>query len=176
MKRGYITLVIHRPPDRRDTFIHRLIKDTPTLIISEFRFDMKKPFLVDGKVAIIPGDHGLLFEYLRGYEIIAVAHQGILTGYYLNINLPFERVPDGYVIKDLFLDIWVWPDGTYHILDDDEFREACEKGWISEKEKTFALKVLNLLLTRIRKKAFPPGYVVTLSKKWVSRGIRTSAE
>lgn len=60
----------------------------------------------------------------RWYNIFRIASgEGDLKGFYLNISKP--PVIEGNLIswEDLAIDIWVRPDGTYIILDMDEFEE-----------------------------------------------------
>jgi len=171
-----INLTFVRPSKRTDVFVHRLVEDTGDLIVSDFTFEMSKPFMVNGRSAVVHGDRGLLFEYSDGYEIIAVAHGSKLVGHYLNINLPFERTKDGYMVRDLFLDIWIWKDGNYVILDEDEYAEACENGWISKDEQGFASRIMKRLVAMITSGDFPPEKVSSLSKKWLKtlKGSRSS--
>jgi predicted RNA-binding protein associated with RNAse of E/G family len=171
-----INLTFIRPSKRTDIFVHGLIRDTEKLIVSDLTFDMPKPFAVDGRPVIFPGDRGLLFEYAEGYEIIAAVHDLRLTGHYININLPFERTPDGYRVKDLFLDLWVWSDGRYHVLDEDEYAEACEKGWLTKQEQAFALRIKEKAIKMITNGRFPPKKVSVMTTEWLKalKGSLTS--
>jgi predicted RNA-binding protein associated with RNAse of E/G family len=44
-----------------------------------------------------------------------------LTGWYGNISRPAVLHPDVITADDLALDLFVWPDGTIRVLDEDEF-------------------------------------------------------
>ncbi len=60
----------------------------------------------------------------RWYNVFRIASkEGTLKGFYINITKP--PVVEGNLIKweDLALDIWVRPDGSYLILDEDEFED-----------------------------------------------------
>lgn len=46
---------------------------------------------------------------------------GVIRSYYCNINLPVERGEGRITYVDLDLDLWVYPDLTYKVLDEDEF-------------------------------------------------------
>ena len=58
------------------------------------------------------------------------------TGYYCDIMKPVKRrisatgKLDCFEITDMFLDLWINPDGTYEIQDEDEFEEAIQNGVI----------------------------------------------
>lgn len=156
-----------RPPAREDTYVHGLVEDLGKMIISDFTYTLPHPFRVEGRIAIRNGDRGLLFECSEGYEIIPVVRKDKIVGHYININLPFEREPGGYSVKDLFLDLWVWGNGSFAVLDEDEFAEACEKRWITEMERQFALKVRDGLVSMIEKGDFPPKEVKAITERWL---------
>jgi predicted RNA-binding protein associated with RNAse of E/G family len=156
-----------RPPEREDTYVHGLVEDLGDTIVSDFTYTLPHPFRVEGRVAIRNGDRGLLFECSEGYEIIPVERKGKIVGHYLNINLPFEREPGGYSVKDLFLDIWVWEDGCYSILDEDEFAEACQKNWITTKEREFALNIKDVLVSMLEKGDLPSEPMKIMTSKWL---------
>ncbi|NIU73719.1 MAG: DUF402 domain-containing protein, partial [Gammaproteobacteria bacterium] len=53
------------------------------------------------------------------------------TGYYVNLIAPPEIRGGTWHMIDLFLDLWVEPQGrAYHVLDRDEFDEAVDRGWL----------------------------------------------
>ena len=51
-------------------------------------------------------------------------------GYYCDIILPMKRTETYFEITDLFLDLWVSPDGSYQVEDEDEFESAITHNWI----------------------------------------------
>ena len=106
------------------------------------------------------------------------------TGYYCDILKPVTRNVDAngklnrFEITDLFLDLWINPDGTYEIQDEDEFEEAVQNGAIDAELERKALEVLKALVAEVeaggverrlqgvmRKAGFPDlqDYVETLS-------------
>jgi predicted RNA-binding protein associated with RNAse of E/G family len=106
------------------------------------------------------------------------------TGYYCDILKPVKRnvdasgKPNRFEITDLFLDLWINPDGTYEIQDEDEFEEAVQNGAIDAELERKALEVLKALVAEVeaggverrlqgvmRKAGFPDlqDYVETLS-------------
>jgi predicted RNA-binding protein associated with RNAse of E/G family len=107
-------------------------------------------------------------------EVIAVARDGRLSGYYVNINLPYKRRDDGYEAKDLFLDLWVWADGGFTILDEDEFVDARRDGLVTADEARFAYEALSNTVRMINFHRFPPKEVIEHVGRWL--GCGTSAE
>lgn len=70
-----------------------------------------------------PGDHFTEYYYThRWFNIFAIAStQGQLKGWYCNITEP-ARIFDSHIEqRDLYLDLWVTPDGETLLLDEDEF-------------------------------------------------------
>ena len=48
---------------------------------------------------------------------------GELKGWYCNVTKPARVDGDELTFVDLALDLWVWPDSRYLVLDEDEFAE-----------------------------------------------------
>lgn len=67
-----------------------------------------------------------------------------------------EIKDDVYTTIDLLVDLKVYPDGSYEVLDLDELDEALELALISEKQKEEALRKLNELLEIVKSGKFPP--------------------
>lgn len=69
-----------------------------------------------------------------------------------------EHTFDGenYILIDLLVDLKVYPDGTYEILDLEELDEALQNGIITLNQKEDALNKLNALLEIVKNGEFPP--------------------
>ena len=63
----------------------------------------------------------------------------------MDINGKLNR----FEITDLFLDLWVNPDGTYEIQDEDEFEDAIQNGAIDAELERKAREVLDTLITKV---------------------------
>jgi hypothetical protein len=73
------------------------------------------------------GDHFTEWYYSdRWFNILRIrrASDGALKGWYCNITTPAEIAATEVVYRDLYLDVWVAPDGSVLILDEDEFDAA----------------------------------------------------
>ena len=74
-----------------------------------------------------------------------------LKGWYCNVCRP-ARIEDGHVFADdLALDLIVYPDGKWLILDEDEFADL----ELSQEEKECAQEALNELINLARNKTSP---------------------
>jgi protein associated with RNAse G/E len=71
------------------------------------------------------GDVFVEFYYWdRAYNVFQVSTpEGSLKGWYANVGLPAEFDPGTGVLRyvDLALDVWANPDGSFVVLDQDEF-------------------------------------------------------
>lgn len=95
----------------------------------------------------------------RGYNVFRFHEpEGDLRNFYCNLNLPprFENNVLDYV--DLDLDVLVWKDFSYEILDMDEFEKNSKKFNYSNSLKAEVEKNLKELLSLIELKSFPFDY------------------
>ena len=87
------------------------------------------------------------------------AQDGCLLGYYCDILSPLMRTQRGYCLTDLFLDLWISPQRTVLVLDEDEFTEALEIGMITEGQGDSAKAALARLLREFKNGRFPEAYL-----------------
>lgn len=82
-----------------------------------------------------------------------------LLGFYCDIATPLERRADGYHLTDLFLDLWVFPNRTCQVLDEEEFEEAVQAGLIGPEQARLARECLPRLLRETASGRFPYEYM-----------------
>ncbi len=84
----------------------------------------------------------------RWYNIFKIhsGQTGALKGWYCNIARPATITDDRVAAEDLILDIWVQPDGTWQILDEDEF---AADHTLDQRTREDALRALGILLAQI---------------------------
>jgi|SRR5215213_966798 len=80
---------------------------------------------------------------------------GDLRNFYCNINRPPEFVGNVLDYIDLEIDILVWRDFSFEILDLDEYEESSRKFNFSDEVKYKVEESLNKLLEMIKEKTFP---------------------
>lgn len=108
-----------------------------------------------GYVVFKPEDRWIETFYRDGwYNVFRIGDaEGNLKGFYMNVTKP-PRIEDGFIDwEDLALDIWVRPDGSYIILDEDEFHDLDLDGDTREK----AMIALNEMIGMIRNRDGPLG-------------------
>ncbi|HEX6123080.1 MAG TPA: DUF402 domain-containing protein [Ktedonobacterales bacterium] len=76
-----------------------------------------------GYATFEPGDHFVEWYFTdRWYNIFAISSaSGTFKGWYCNITEPAQITGQVISCRDLLLDLWVWPDGRWLVLDEDEF-------------------------------------------------------
>lgn len=124
-----------------------------------------KSFVYDGHEVIAAGYEAVWFLFNgEPYDIGRFYRpDGAWTGYYVDILKPVRwEGSDPETLQpvvDLFLDLWIAPDGSYAVLDKDELEAASDAGWISNEEQRYAWAVLERLVTDTQAGHFPPARV-----------------
>ncbi len=85
---------------------------------------------------------------------------GDLLGYYCDITTPLQKTGGEYFISDLFLDLWIAPDGSMREFDWDELEDAFRKGLISSELKEKAVSVFERLKAETAEGIFPAKHVL----------------
>ena len=152
-----ITLTYKRPPDRVNHFQQELLYVDADVIVTSQRVKPSSPIVQNGETVL--GDNfaaiwfvftGLWYDVGKVYNL-----DNEWTGYYCDVMKPVERgvdvagKPSYFEITDLFLDLWVNPDGTYEIQDEDEFEDAIQNGAIDTELETKAREVLGTLIAKV---------------------------
>ena len=95
------------------------------------------------------GDHFTEYFYTDHWHNIFEIHAGetgALKGWYCNVARPATISDERVAAEDLILDVWVDPDGSYQILDEDEF---AADHTLDQRTREDALKALGVLLAQI---------------------------
>jgi predicted RNA-binding protein associated with RNAse of E/G family len=84
---------------------------------------------------------------------------GSLLGYYSDIGEPAIQLSSSELqMTDLFLDIWLHPDGTLLELDWDEFEEAIQEKVITVAQADLARSTMRRLVDETKKGIYPSKY------------------
>ncbi|MFP4051653.1 MAG: DUF402 domain-containing protein [Thermoplasmata archaeon] len=117
----------HRTGKETREWKQKLLADDEDMIVSSFIFRLSKPFTPLGEEPLInDGYYGVLFDLLdKWFNVVKIFEEDkTLVGYYSDIRTPPFKCEGGYEAEDLFVDFWVETDGTYYILDMEEFEVA----------------------------------------------------
>ncbi|HEX6940386.1 MAG TPA: DUF402 domain-containing protein [Longimicrobiales bacterium] len=167
----------HRPPDRTETFVQRLVLRAPDVVVTFLdRTPRRPPVVVDGRIVLETGSPIVWFTFPGAWHDIGRFHRadGTFTGYYANILTPVRFLDgDAWETTDLFLDVWQTPGHAPALLDEAEFRAAVDNGWIDAGTAASALAEAERILQRARRNAWPPAPV----EKWtLERVIRATSD
>ena len=129
------------------------VKDSLLIFVGEFETEIIHEHLG----VIRRGTVSYEFYWMdRGYNVFRFHEpEGELRNFYCNLNLPptFENNTLDYV--DLDVDVLVWADFSYHILDLDEFRDNDETFDYPPKLRQDVKRDLLELIRLIENKSFP---------------------
>lgn len=120
------------------------------------------PLVIDGTEVLAAGYGATWFLYKDAPWDIARVYRpdGIWTGYYIDVLEPVTwQGEDPSTLRplvDLFLDVWISPDGPATVLDEDELHEAARRGQVTPEQESEAEAVLRDILQGVRNGTFPP--------------------
>ncbi len=118
-----------------------------------------------GEIVLDVGYKGIWFLFKdRPFDVGRVYRpDGTWTGYYVDVLEPVQwEASDPNTLKpitDLFLDLWIAPDGKCMVLDEDEFEEATSLGYLTNRQVHHARSVLGKLIAAAEREEFPPAMV-----------------
>lgn len=158
-----------RPPDRTDVYVQELVLDRPDVKVTfQPETPIPRPVLVDGVSILDPGAPAVWFTFPGAWHDIGRFHRedGSFTGLYANILTPCLLHPpdvDRGILRwdttDLFLDVWMSPDGAVRILDEPDLEAALETGWVTAAEAERARSEVNRIVDDAGKGRWPPAVV-----------------
>ncbi|NJE55707.1 DUF402 domain-containing protein, partial [Thermococcus sp. 21S9] len=96
----------------------------------------------------------------QNYDILKVYDkEGNFKGFYVDVLAYTKRYGDTLEMLDLFLDIFIFPNGEAFLLDEDELEMALNYGLIDKETFDFAYKVADEIMRAVKEKKFPPKIV-----------------
>jgi predicted RNA-binding protein associated with RNAse of E/G family len=158
-----VTINYFRPPERREVFIQKLLLDTPDVKITlaeSVPFD--PPIRIQERVALEAGSDAVWFTFPGLWHDIGrfFFNDTATTEIYTNILTPPIIRPDGvWETTDLFLDVWIDPDGGFVVLDGDQLQEAEGRGWVSKAQAQRAREEVEWIEKEYRAGRWPPEVV-----------------
>jgi predicted RNA-binding protein associated with RNAse of E/G family len=154
-----------RTGNRRATFDARLMHADDEMIILSHEAQPSRPLQHDGQV-VMAGGYSVVWFLFKGqsYDVGRFYRpDGVWTGYYVDILEPVEWVGDDprsiTPLIDLELDLWIAPDLSHQILDEDEFEDSVRRGDLTSAQESQARSTLSQLMTLLEKGSFPPPVV-----------------
>ena len=135
---------------------------------------LPKPVRVDDQVVLEPGSPVVWFTYPGRRYDAGRFHlaDGTFTGVYSNLLTPVEMNGSEWETTDLCLDVWAGADGTVEILDEDEFAEAVQRGWIDSPTAEATRMQAEMLAADARQGTWPPAHI----HHWTLERVRNTLE
>jgi uncharacterized protein len=154
-----------RPGDHRITFEASLLHADRDVVIMSHAAHPSKPLYHAGQPVIESG-YAVVWFLFKGepYDIGRFYRpDGTWTGYYIDILQPVQWSEDDALsidpLIDLALDLWIAPDGSFQVLDEDEFVAFVNHGGLTSEQASHARHALTALVSAHEDGSFPPSIV-----------------
>ncbi|MDQ7829029.1 MAG: DUF402 domain-containing protein [Armatimonadota bacterium] len=163
--RGRLAFEFVRPPGDRRTLEGLLLEADERMLVLAHPLSPRRPVVVRGETVLQAGDWAVWFLFQgEPFDVGRIYRpDGTWTGYYADVLEPVRwrgRDPATLApLVDLFLDLWVSPEGDWTVLDEEEFAQAVAAGALTPAQAGHARRVLADLQARTARGAFPPPVV-----------------
>jgi len=146
-----------RTPDSLILFPVVLLLEDAEGVVTLNILDPTEPIIVNGLTVVDKGHLGVWYVSSSEWHDVGAVYnpEKAFMGYYSDIATPIKRLSNGYAMTDLFLDLWVSPDGKHTVLDQDQFDNAVAKGWLNTNQIKRAKTELANLIKAVKSKRFP---------------------
>jgi predicted RNA-binding protein associated with RNAse of E/G family len=157
-----VTIMYKRLPNDIRGFPGKLLSATSTRLIIESRLIVSSRRWVGGKVIANNGYSAIWFVYKDKWYDIGKFYDRDWNwvGYYCDIIKPVVKLLQTQsrtiTLTDLYLDLWIWPDGRLAILDEDELRRSLEERYISTSLAERARTEIAVLIKAVQSGKFSP--------------------
>ncbi|RLF81003.1 hypothetical protein DRN44_06415 [Thermococci archaeon] len=161
MKRK-IHLIYKRLPNRILEREDEVIADLGDVIVAKSKFrGVLVPLFVNGVRVIENGYTMVYFAFVgENYDVLKVYDmEGNFKGLYIDILAYTKREKNTLEMLDLFLDIFIFPNGETFLLDEDELEMALNYGIIDKETFDFTYSKAREIMEKFKEGAFPPDVV-----------------
>lgn len=148
-----------RLPDNEVVYPQRKVHELDECLVTAFHEPkLVKPMTAGGRT-IVKGQFFGIAYYIwdEWFNVIRVYDRDMeFKGYYCDIMTPIQKSCTRLAATDLFLDVFVFPDGSYSVEDEDEFERAAAQGLMDESIKRHARDAVERLVGMVKSGEFPP--------------------
>ncbi len=138
-----------------------VIADLKDVIVARSKLEgMSRELRIDD--VVLKNGYPMLYFAFPGkkYDILKIYDlQGRYLGIYVDVLAYTKREGTKIEMLDLFIDIFIFPDGRFKVLDEEELDAAFKKGLINEKLYRDARSTMRKIIEGIEEHAFPPDIV-----------------
>lgn len=161
-----VSFTYRRLPDQASQIESTVLDSSSQMLILAHRLQPRNDVVAMGETVITRGDLAVWFLFRgKSYDVARVySPTGGFLGFYVDALEPVTwRDADPGTIEplvDLFLDVWVWPDLRFSVLDEDEFDLSMKRGWLSKSQSALAAKTIHTIVNEVEAGRFPPAVVM----------------
>lgn len=162
---GEVTFTFVRPPARRISLNALLLSAADDTVVVAHEASPSRPLRYRDETVVDRGYWAVWFLFKgRPFDVGRFYRpDGTWTGYYVDVLEPVHwEGSDPTTLRpivDLFLDLWIAPDGSHAVVDEDEFDAAVRQGHLAPSQATHAQAVLHELIEATQRGVFPPEMV-----------------
>jgi predicted RNA-binding protein associated with RNAse of E/G family len=130
-----LTFEYTRLPDDVVRWRHwKLLEDAEVLVSAFYDPDLPRPLMAGDETIVEGCFSGISYNFWdQWYNVISVYDEDFeFKGYYSDILTPIQKTWTLVTTTDLFLDLFMFPDGRWMVVDEDEFEQALAKGLMDE--------------------------------------------
>ena len=157
-----IHLIYRRIPNRILERYDELIADLGDVVVAKSKFEgMLTPLFVNGVKVIDNGYTMIYFAFIgEKYDVLKVYdREGNFKGLYVDILAYTKRKGNTLEMLDLFLDLFIFPNGEVFLLDEEELEMALNYGLIDKETFDFAYSKAREIVEKFKEGNFPPDIV-----------------
>lgn len=157
-----IHLIYRRIPNRILERYDELIADLGDVVVAKSKFEgMLTPLFVNGVKVIDNGYTMIYFAFIgENYDVLKVYdREGNFKGLYVDILAYTKRKGNTLEMLDLFLDLFIFPNGEVFLLDEEELEMALNYDLINKETFDFAYSKATEIMKKFKKGEFPPDIV-----------------
>lgn len=165
---GIVEIHYRRPPSRLQVFRQHLVWDAPEVKVTLARaLPLGQAMRIEGEVALEDGSDIVWFTFPGLWHDIGRFHRadGTFTGIYANVLTPVEIDGSVWHTTDLYLDVWLGPDGSTILLDEEEFDEAMGREFIDLATGKRVRQEADTILKAAGSGAWPPPIVAEWTRE-----------
>ena len=151
-----------RLPDHEQIFDQRVVLERDDVIVTVTDpMRLESPMLIGGRPALETGSRVVWFTFPGCWYDVGRFHlvDGTFTGCYANVLTPPRIDGSDWYTTDLFLDVWLPPDGGAALLDEDQLAEAVECSHIDGALAGRAREEASALIEKAASGKWPPAVV-----------------
>ena len=170
-----LTFEYSRLPDEVVRWRHwKLFEDGEVLVSAFYDPELPRPLKVGDEVILEGTFAGISYNFWdKWYNVISVYDVDLeFRGYYSDILTPVQKTWTLVTSTDLFLDVFVHPDGRWQVMDEQEFEEAVGKGLMDEGIVRNARAALEEVSRMVEAGDWPPAIVRRMPRE-PARTLRT---